>query len=143
MKAWIEWCESAVSKPPSTICLHVGPVVAVGVLEKDQVRLLGEVQAAVAQLQARRHVQAIGKNGLLVGPAVAVGILEDQNLVVDRLAGQIHRKRAHRGHPQPAAGVERDGHRIAQIGKLDLRSEQIDFVALGHFERLQASRRAS
>ena len=112
-------------------------VVAVGVLEKDEVRLLGQVEAAVAQFQAGGDVQAIGKNRSPVGPAIAVGILEDQHLVVDRLAGEIHRKGAHRGHPQTAPAVEGDRHRIAQLRKLDLRGEQIDCVTVGQLERLQ------
>ena len=57
--------------------LDVGPVVAVGIFEKHQVRLLSDINAAVAQLQTGRHMQPIGKNNLPVGSAIGVGILED------------------------------------------------------------------
>ena len=62
----------------------VGLVVAVGVLEEHQVRLRADVGAAVAELDAGRHVELVGEDGLLVGFAVAVGVFEDQDLVVDR-----------------------------------------------------------
>ncbi len=101
----------------------IGPIIAIGVLEKHEVRLLREIDAAIPQFQTRGHMQAIGKHRLPIGSAVAVGILENQNLVVDRFAGQIHRKGAHRRHPHPSAAVECDRHRIAQVRKFHLGGE--------------------
>ena len=66
----------------------VGLIVAVGVLEEHQVRLLGDVDAAVAQLQAGGQVQLVGKDGLLVGLAVAVGVFEDQHLSLTGVPGR-------------------------------------------------------
>ena len=63
----------------------VGHVVAVGVLDEHQVRLLGHVDTAVAEFEAGRYVEAAGEHGVVIGPAVAVAIFEDHDLVVGLL----------------------------------------------------------
>ena len=60
----------------------VGHVVAVRVLDEHQVRLLGHVDAAVAEFEAGRYVQAAGEHGVVIGPAVAVTVFENHDLVV-------------------------------------------------------------
>ena len=110
---------------------RVGAIVAVGVLEEHQVRLLCDVRPAVPKFQTCRNVQTVGKDRLLVGLAVAVSVLVDQQLVIDRRAGQVHRVAGHRDDPQPAAAVELELHRLLQIGKIYFRGEQIDLVTVG------------
>ena len=44
--------------------------------------------------------------------------------------------RRHRRDPEPALGVEGHRHRVFQVGKLDLRGEQVDRIALGQLEGL-------
>ena len=83
----------------------IGLVVAVGVLEEHHVRLLGDIDAAVSQLDTRGNVQAVGENDLLVGLAVAIGILKDQHLSFTGGPGDTS-DRWHGGDPEPALGVE-------------------------------------
>ena len=52
----------------------VGLAVAVGVLEVEQFGAVGDVDAAVARLDAGRDQQAVGEDGGLVGLAVAVDL---------------------------------------------------------------------
>ena len=66
------------------VLLHVVAIVAVGVLEEHEVRLVREDHAAVVELEAGRVVQVTRKDRALVGLPVAVGVLEDQQLVVHR-----------------------------------------------------------
>ena len=114
----------------------VGDVVAVGVLEEHDVRLLGDIDAAVTQLEARRHVEAAGEDGVVIGAAVAVPVLENHDLVVGFLVRQPLRIGGHRRHPQPAPGVERQRHRVADR-KVLFGGEQRDLVALGGVEVFQ------
>ncbi len=64
----------------------VGLVVAVGVLEKEDVRRLRDDDAAVGEHQARRDVELVGEHRELVGLAVAIGVLEDADAVAAGLA---------------------------------------------------------
>ena len=59
----------------------VGHVVAVAVGIEEQIRRLGHEHAAVADRDARGHVQAGDKILELVGAAVAVGVLADRDPV--------------------------------------------------------------
>ena len=113
----------------------IGLVVAVGVLEEHQVRLLSDVNPAVAEFDSGRDVKLVGENRLFVGFTVAVGILEDQDLVVDRLAGQVHRIRGHRRDPEPPLGVEGHLDRLLEVGKILLRGEQVGLVPFRERER--------
>jgi hypothetical protein len=94
---------------------HVGAVVAVGVLQEHQVRLLRDVGAAVAEGEAGRDVEPIREDLDLVGPAVAVAVLEDDQLVVRRPSD----RRADRwstSAPQASARVEGHRQRLGQVG---------------------------
>ena len=108
---------------------HVGAVVAVGVLQEHQVRLLRDVDAAVAEREAGRDVEPIGEDLDLVGAAVAVAVLEDDQLVVRRLVRTDVRIRGRRQHPQPPARVEGHRQRVGQLGELALGGEQRHLVA--------------
>ena len=63
----------------------VGVVVAVGVPEEEQVRLLADVDAAVAAEDRAAHVEALDEDGALVGGAVVVGVFEDDDAVAGNL----------------------------------------------------------
>src|SRR5207342_159648 len=60
--------------------LHVVLVVAVRVLEKDEVWRLRNEHAPVVELEARGVVEIAGKHGAFVRAAIAVGVLEDEQL---------------------------------------------------------------
>ena len=108
----------------------VSLVIAVGVFQEDEVRLLRDVEPAVGDLEAGRQMEAIGEHRLLVGFAVAIGVFEDQDLVIDGHAREVLWVAGHRGDPEPALCVERHLHGIGKLGKLDLRGEEIHLVAL-------------
>ena len=108
----------------------VGLVVTVGIFQENEVRLLRDIEPAIGDLEAGRQMEAVGEHRLFVGLSVAVGVFEDQDLVVDRHAGEVLRVAGHRGDPEPALSVERHLHRVREIGKLDLRGEAIHLVAL-------------
>ena len=86
--------------------------------------------AAVAELEAGRAVQAVGEDGHLVGLAVAVGVFEDQDLVVHLLLGLPVRIARPDGHPQPALGVERHLHRLGQLGNSFSEANRLTFIPL-------------
>ena len=125
---------------------EISLVIAVGVFQEDEVRLLRDVEPAVGDLEAGRQMEAIGEHRLLVGFAVAIGVFEDQDLVIDGHAGQVLWVAGHRGDPEPALRVERHLHRVGKLGKLDLRGEAIHLVALldlHHRQRLLGGGRGS
>ena len=66
-------------------------VIAVGVLEMQQVRLLAHVHAAVAADDRRAHVEPFKKHRALVGHAIVVGVLENDDAVL----GDLRMIRAH------------------------------------------------
>ena len=118
-------------EPVQELLADVGLVVAVGVLEEQQVGGHGHEHAAVPELEAGRVVQVVGEDLRAVGLAVAVGVLQDQQLVVHRLLGLPVRIGRPGGDPQPALGVEGHLHRVDQLGELLLGGEQVDLHAVG------------
>ncbi len=68
---------------------RVGQAVAVGILEEEDVRRVGDPHAAGADGDARGDVQAVGEDGELVGLAVAVGVLQDLDAVLARPGGAV------------------------------------------------------
>ena len=120
------------------ILRDVGPIIAIRIFEQQQKRLLREIDTLRRELEADRHVEPVGKHGLLVGPAVAVGVFVDQQLVIRlgiaRLVVGIARQR---GDPQPAPVVEPHLAGVAQVGKLLLRGEERHRIAIGKRERRQ------
>ena len=116
----------------------VGLVVAVGVGEIHQIRLAGDVAGVASGVRdARRQMQAIGEDGFLVGLAVAVGVFVDQDLVVNRRTGQIHRVGRHRDHPHAAAFVERELHRVFERREVLLGCKQVHLEPVGQFHFLE------
>ena len=114
-------------------------VVAVRVLEKQEVRLRGDDDAAVGEREARRHVEVLGEDGELVGATVAVGVLEDLDPVVARVAVEHLVRVVHRfDHPQPAALVERHRDRLDDVR---LAGEQLDLELARRLDELRRVRR--
>ena len=101
-------------KPVTTTSLRVGLAVAVGVLQEEDVRRVGDPDAAVADGDAGGDVQPLGEDRELVGLAVAVGVFENLDAVAARarLAARIFEAF---GDPDPAALVEGHGHRIDDV----------------------------
>jgi len=66
----------------------VGVIVAVGVLQVDEVRFLGEIDAALGvEGEGEGDEEVLGEGGALVGFAVGIGVLEDDEFVVGLVAG--------------------------------------------------------
>ncbi len=108
----------------------IRPAVAIVVDQQGKIRLGRQVYAFRSQFETDWHMQAIGEYRLLVGPAVVVGILENDQLIVRPLvAGPVVRVGRNDRHPEASLVVEGHLHRIAQVRKFALRSEQIDLIA--------------
>ena len=119
--------------------VHIGLVVAVGILEEHNVGRLGQEHAAVPELEAGDAVQPIRKDDHLVGLAVVIRVFEDEQLVVHRVLRLPMRIGRPGRDPQPALRVERHLHRIDQIGEGLLVGEErhLQPVGDGHLgERL-------
>ena len=122
--------------------MHVRLVVAVGVLQEREVRLLGDIHAAVTELERQRDVQVVGEHGRFVGPAVAVGVFENDQLVVRLVAGIDVRIRRRATDPQPAARIPTHLNRIGDVGKLFFAGEQVHLESRIDLERLEFIGRA-
>ena len=130
----------------------VGLVVAVGVLEEDEVRGLGDDHAAVGEDEAGRDVELVGEDRELVGLAVAVGVFADLDGVVALLLvfHDAVRVVAGLGDPEAAAGVpgERDRlhdvrlggeeHQLQVGGDLRALHAALDGIRLLEGQRLRA-----
>ena len=114
-------------------------VVAVRVLEEQEIRLRRDDDPAVGEGEAARHVEVLGKDGELVRAAVAVRVFEDLDPVVARVAVEDFVRIVHRlDHPQAAALVERHGDRLDDVG---LAREQLDLELARRLDELQRVRR--
>ncbi len=89
LRQLIIWWESAVPKPPRDEALLIRLAIAVGVLEMEQLGALGDVEAAVAELDAAGHEEALDEFVKLFRPAIVVGVLADEDVVVGLLPGLI------------------------------------------------------
>ena len=95
----------------------VGLVVAIGVLEEQNLRRLRDDHAAVGEHQAGRDIELVYEDGELVRAPVAVGVLEDANAIVAGIPGQwLVRVVEGLGNPHPSALVERKRDRFDDIG---------------------------
>ena len=112
--------------------VHVGPTVAVGVLEIVQVRRRQHKQSAAIATDRRRPRQLVGEDHAAIGLAVAVGIFQqpDDARVFLPAARWIELGRlpgkgviAHLGHIQAAVLVEAG---VDRAGDLRLRGEQLE-----------------
>ena len=112
--------------------LDVRLIVPISVLEKKDVRHASHQHPSVPELEARRVVQAIGKDDALVRPAVAILIREDQQPVVERLVRMPMRVGRPRGNPEPPVRINGRLYRVHQLGELLFRREEIDGHAFGH-----------
>ena len=116
---------------------HVGPVVAVGVLEVEQVGPGGDDHAAAPELEAERVVH-VREDDPFVGPAVAVGVLEDHQAVVHRLERLPLGIRVPARRPEPPLRVHLELHGVGKVGKLHLRREHVEREALRHLDLREA-----
>jgi hypothetical protein len=112
--------------------LAVGAIVAVAVLQEEEVRGVGDVDAAVADGDAAGDVEALGEDLDLVDASVAVAVLQDLHAVAagPRLAARVLEAL---GDPDAAARVEGHGHRV---GDLRLRGGELDAEAGRHRDLL-------
>ena len=106
--------------------LHVGAIVAVGVLQVEDVRPLRDDHALPPELEAGGIVQVAREGGAPVRAAVTVGVLEDEQFVVHRAVRSPVRIGGPRRHPEPALRVERHLHGIDELGKHRLVGEEHD-----------------
>ena len=119
---------------------RVGLVVAVGVLEEHQVRLLAR------RRRRRRRARCRWARSSPSAKTVCLSALPSP-LVSSRisilsfggLAGQVLRVRRHRASPTAGPWRRTSSHRLLQVGELVLRGEQVDLVAFGELEVLVAS----
>src|SRR4051812_20481835 len=65
----------------------VGLAIAISVLEKHEVRRLGNDDAAVIKFKTGGAMEMICKHGAFVGFAIAIGIFEDEEFVVHFVHG--------------------------------------------------------
>ena len=116
----------------------VGLVVAVGVLEEDEVRGLGDDHAAVGEDEAGRDVELVGEDRELVGLAVAVGVFADLDGVVALLLvfHDAMRVVAGLGDPEAATGVPGERDRLHDVR---LRGEEHQLQVGGDLRALHAA----
>ena len=113
----------------------VCPVVAVFVHQQHEIGLLREIDALRGELEADRQVEAIGEDLLAVRDAVTIGVLEDEQFVVGLgITRAPVRVARHHRDPEATAVVEGHLHGVGEIGKLLLRSEELELEALHHLQ---------
>ncbi len=110
---------------------HVGLVVAVGVLQEDQIGRHGHVHAAVPEFESGRVVQMVGEGRTLVGLAVTVGVFQDEQLVVHLLLRLPVRIAGPGGHPESTLGIERHLHGVDHLGEHLFAGEEAHLQSLG------------
>ena len=96
----------------------------------------GDDYAALVKGHAVECVETVSEDRGLIRLAVVIGVFEHKDFIVRLLARNGVRKRRHGDHPEAAAGVEAQLHRIAELGKLFLGGEEIHGVAVGHDQLL-------
>ena len=130
-----------VGVPESETCKddfsHVGPAIAIGVSQKEQVGAFANVNPAGTEREPGRHVETTGKDGRLVGFPVAIGVLENKELVVRFLAGGELGRGQRRQHPEPALLIPVHGDRVGDAERFV--GEEAGFEILVEFERSELS----
>ncbi len=117
----------------------VGPVVAVGVFEPDEPRLIGDEHAAVPELEPSRAVELVVKHLAAIGAAIAIMILENQQPIGRPLVARLpQRVRGHAANPQPAAVIEVELVGLGQLGEFFFTGEGLHLEALRHLHRFDA-----
>ena len=95
---------------------HVGHVIAVSVLEKQDIRYAGHDHAAVPELKPGRVVH-LGKSDGLVGFAVAVFVREDEQTIIHLLERLPLRVGGPNSSPEASLGVHRHLHGVCHFRK--------------------------
>ena len=109
---------------------RVGTVVVVGVLEKQQIRGLTDIDAAVTDQNSGGQVQAVGKHGDLVRTAIVVRVFQNLDAIPTLLAGGCaERIFVKLDDPEPPAFVPGHRHRIDHIR---LGGKEADLETVGH-----------
>jgi len=112
-------------------------IIAIGVLQKQQLGTVANVSAAIAQLDAGGNHQAVREDDRLVATPIAVRVFEDKHLVVRRLPRfDLGIDRA-ADNPQTPACVETDLDRFHDA--VLLRGKEIHLKTVGYLERGQFS----
>jgi hypothetical protein len=107
----------------------VGAVIAVGILEEEEVRGLADVGSAVPEEDAGGEVESIGPDVDFIGLAIVVGIFEDFDAVARLLAvGCAHGVFVEFDDPESAAFVPGHGDGVGDHG---FGGEEADFEARG------------
>ena len=116
----------------------VGLVVAIVVLEEDEIRGLRDDHAAVGEDEARRDVELVGEDRELVGLAVAVGVFADLDGVIALLLvfHDAVRVVAGLGDPEAATGIPGERDRLHDVG---LGSEEHQLQIGGDLRALHAA----
>ena len=111
----------------------VGSSIAIRVLQKQQLAMVPDVDAAVAQFHCRRNAQALREDGRTLRDAVAVGILQHDDPVVRDIPREDVRIRRRDGHVRAAGRVPANRNRVGEAVRL--RRKEIDLHAVRHGER--------
>ena len=90
--------------------------------------------AAVVELKADGHVQALRKGDLLIRFAIVIVVFENEDLVVHLATRLPLRIALEGGNPKATARVKGHAHRVAQIGKLLLAGEQLNDISRRELE---------
>ena len=108
----------------------VGAVVAVGVLEEDEVGSLGDIDAFGSELEAGGEVEVVGEDGFFVGATVRVGVFEDDEFVVwFPVAGFVVWVGRHGGDPEAAAVVEGHLDGVGEVGETRVLRRRVRFCS--------------
>ena len=116
----------------------VGLVVAVGILQEDEVRGLRDDHAAVGEDEARRDVELIGEDRELVGLTVAVGVFADLDAVVALRLVFLHAVRIIASLADPEATTRVPGERD-RLHDVRLGGEEHQLQVGGHLGALHAA----
>ena len=104
----------------------VGPVIAVGVFQEENVGGVGHPDPAVTDGDGRGNVQPLGKHGHLVGGAIAVGVFEDFDAIASHTGGPAGVFEAF-ADPDAAPFIEAHRDWVDQVGFV---GDQFDLEAL-------------
>ena len=111
---------------------QIGPTIAVGVLEEENLRRVRHVGPSIAGDHRRGDVESPGEAGGLVRGAIPVGILQDQHLIIFLLPRSDHG--VHRAAHQPETPRRIPVH-LDRLGNHRIGGEEVDLHARGQFER--------
>ena len=111
---------------------RIGSSIAIRVLQKQQLAMVPDVDAAVAEFHCRRNAQALREDGRTLRDTVGVGILQHDDLVVRDIPREDMRIRRRDGHVRTAGRVPANRNRVGEA--VGLRGKEIDLHAVRHGE---------